>query len=138
MKRRSQPVVKSVQHTGGRPGGNTIVFLLVRMDYGRILDDGRNDSVSAVSNCTMESLSTLVVLPVDHCLRLRPERRVTFLDTLAKAKRLQRPWFDFYQQGNKTRSIFSRTGGCPMKRGLASHINQANIGSQLVGQDLHL
>ena len=85
MKRRSQPVVKSVQHTGGRPGGNTIVFLFGQ--NGRILDDGRNDSVSAVSNCTMESLSTLVVLPVDHCLRLRPERRVTFLDTLAKAKR---------------------------------------------------
>ena len=73
MKRRSQPVVKSVQHTGGRPGGNTIVFLFGQ--NGRILDDGRNDSVSAVSNCTMESLSTLVVLPVDHCLRLRPERR---------------------------------------------------------------
>ena len=41
-------------------------------ENGVILDDGSNDSISAVSNCTVERLPTLVVLPVDHCLRLRP------------------------------------------------------------------
>ena len=44
-------------------------------ENGVILDDGSNDSISAVSNCTMERLATLVVLPVDHCLRLRPGKR---------------------------------------------------------------
>ena len=46
-------------------------------ENGVILDDGSNDSISAVSNCTMERLATLVVLPVDNCLRLRPGKRST-------------------------------------------------------------
>ena len=51
---------------------------------------------------------------------------------------LQRPWFDFYQQRDKMRSIISRTGGGPVKRGFTTHVDQANVSSQLVGQDLRL
>ena len=72
MKCRSQPVVQSVQHTGRRPGGMMFVFPLLFGQNGGILDYGCNDSISAVSNCTMERLSSLIVLPVDHGLRLRP------------------------------------------------------------------
>ena len=67
MKCRSKPVVQSVQHTGGRPG--RIIFFGDNLGDKRVLlDDGRNDSVSAVSDCAMERLPTLIVLPVDHCL----------------------------------------------------------------------
>ena len=59
--------------------GDLSIHHVKNLSQNKILDDGCHHGVGALGNCAVESLPTLVILPVDHRLRLRPgDRRKHF------------------------------------------------------------